>query len=91
MSLTSSSTRVNALAQYNDNLGWEGNPTKAALALEAIRWLLVNRPSRIAQNDRSLDYEPLLEEKKKLEGFIAVAGSNSITRMVTFTRGIPRT
>jgi hypothetical protein len=75
MALTSTSTRANALAQYNDNLTWEGNAAKAALALEAIRWLLVNRPLRIAEGSRSLDYESLLAEKEKLESFVKLSSS----------------
>jgi len=85
MSLTSSSTRANALAQYNDNLTWEGNATKAALALEAIRWLLVNRPSRIAESSRSLDYESLIDEKKRLEEFVTL--NSSAVNRATFTQG----
>jgi len=90
MSLTSSSTRANALAQYNDNLVWEGSATKAAAALEAIRWLLVNRPSRIAQGERSLDYESLADEKRRLEEYIEIASTASTARMATFTQGRPR-
>ena len=85
MSITSASTRAEVLAQYNDNLGWEGNATKAAAALEAIRWLLVNRPSRIAQWERSLDYESLLAEKEKLETFVKL-NSSSVNR-ASFVQG----
>ncbi len=87
MSLTSSSTRVEALAQYNDNLAWEGNATKAGLALEAVRWLLVNRPTKVSRGNRSSDYESLLAEKSKLESFIEVGG-NSVNRS-QFVRGLP--
>ncbi len=87
MSLTSSSTRVEALAQYNDNLTWEGNATKAGLALEAVRWLLVNRPTKVSRGNRSADYESLLAEKSKLESFIEVSG-NSVNRS-QFVRGVP--
>lgn len=90
MGLTSTSIRADALAQYNDNLGWEGNAAKAALALEAIRWLLINRPSRIAQGERSFDYETLADEKKRLENYIEIASTASQAGMATFTRGRPR-
>ena len=89
MSLTSTSTRTEALAQYNDNLSWEGNSTKAALALEAVRWLLINRPQNISESNRSLSYESLLDEKKKLEDFI-VLNSSAVNR-ATFVQGRMRT
>ncbi len=90
MAITSASTRAQVLAQYNDNLGWEGSATKAALALEAIRWLLINRPSRITQGERNLDYETLADEKKRLEEYIAIASTASQAGIVTFTQGRPR-
>jgi len=79
MSLTSSSTRTDAIAQYNDNLSWEGNPAKAVLSLEAVRWLLANRPTRFTRNDRSLDYESLQRLEEKLSGYISLHG-NSVNR-----------
>lgn len=85
MSLTSSSTIANALAQYNDNILWEGDTTKAQNCLEAIRFLLVNRPSRIAQQDNSLDYESLAGQKVELQNYL-----NSATATVnraSFTVG----
>ena len=57
MALTSSSTQANALAQYNNNLDWEGDITKATDALEAVRWLLVNRPATLSKNDRTVNYD----------------------------------
>ena len=85
MALTSSSTITDAINQYNDNLSWEGSTTKAANALEAVRYLLVNRPSRIASNNRNIDFESLVEEKRKLEKFLGVLGSN--VNRCSFTRG----
>jgi len=85
MSLTSASIRTTALAQYNDNLAWEGNAAKAALALESIRWLLVNRPQNISESNRNLSYESLLDEKKRLEEFLAL-NSSSVHR-ATFVQG----
>lgn len=91
MSLSSSSTRADAIAQYDNNLSWEGDPTKAAAELEAVRWLLVHRPTRIAKGDRSFDYESLADEKRRLEEYVEIAGITSSSRVVTFTQGRPRT
>jgi len=85
MTLSGSSTIADALAQYNNNLSWEGSVTKAAAALEAIRFILVNRPAIVASNNRSVNFESLAAEKIKLEEYIAHAGS-SVNRC-PFTRG----
>ncbi len=70
MGLNSSSTQSDALAQYNDNLDWDGDITKARLALEAIRWLLINRPQQLDRHDRSINYESLETELKRLNAFV---------------------
>jgi hypothetical protein len=85
MSLTSSSTIDDALNQYNDNLLWEGDITKAQNALEAVRYILANRPVRIASGERNIDFAELQLEKNKLEQFVSNSGT-SVNR-VTFTRG----
>ena len=85
MALTSVSTIEDALAQYNNNLSWEGDASKAADALEAIRFILVNRPTVIATNNRSINFESLAAEKIELEQFVARAGS-AVNR-ASFTRG----
>jgi len=84
MALSSSSTLADALAQYNDNLSWQGNTAKAALALEAIRWLLVNRARVISDGNTRLDFSELAEEKRKLEEYVASSGTSN---RVSFTRG----
>ncbi len=77
MALDSSSTRTQVLAQYNDNLSWDGNPTKAALALEAIRWLLINRPVGMTQDGKGgVNYASIEAEKTKLEKYVADFGSS---------------
>ncbi|HUX16780.1 MAG TPA: hypothetical protein VMW52_09935 [Phycisphaerae bacterium] len=86
MSLSSASTLTDALGQYNDNLSWENDPTKAAAALEAIRWLLANRPASTASAGVSINYSNLADEKKLLEAYLAGAGS---TRRTSFVRGVP--
>ena len=85
MSLTSSSTLDDALDQYNDNLLWEGNITKAQKALEAARYILVNRPKVIASGVRNINFESILTEKARLEAY--VGGFSSAVNRVRFTRG----
>jgi hypothetical protein len=85
MSLTSSSTIDDALNQYNNNLLWEGDITKAQNALEAVRYILANRPKWIASGGRSVTYDALVTEKEKLMLFVSNSGT-SVNR-VTFTRG----
>ena len=85
MSLTSSSTLTEALNQYNDNLLWEGDITKAQNALEAVRYILANRPNRVTSAVRSINFAELAMEKEKLETFVARSGS-SVNRSL-FTRG----
>jgi len=77
MALDSTSTLDDALAQYNDNLDWDGNSTKAALALAAVRWLFVNRARIITTNDRTINFEALADEKKRLEAYIDRAGTSA--------------
>ena len=57
MALTSASTLSSALAQANDNLAWEGSPTKAADLLEAVRWLGVNRPLYSMESGSQITFE----------------------------------
>lgn len=72
MALDSSSTLPDALAQYNDNLAWEGNASKQILALEAVRWLIANRPvSNTTGDGRTINYADLRAEKARLEGSIS--------------------
>lgn len=85
MALDSTSTLDDALAQYNDNLSWDGNAARAALALAAVRWILVNRPRIIATNDRNINFDSLAAEKEKLEAF--VAGSSATVSRTNFTQG----
>lgn len=83
--ISSSSDLSDALAQYNDNLDWEGDATKAQKCLAAIRWLLVNRPLRTSKDDHSVDFDALKEEKKALTDYLDTHGS-SINRSA-FVRG----
>ena len=91
MALTSTSTLSDALAQYNNNLNWQGDATRAADALAAVRWLLVNRPTANSMRNRSINYESLYTEKAKLEEYVEKFGATSAARRVTFTKGRPLT
>jgi len=85
MSLTHISTVEDALNQYNDNLSWEGSVTKAQSALEAVRYILANRPNIIASGERNVRFDDLQSEKEKLEKFIGKFGGN--VNRCSFTRG----
>jgi len=85
MALSSTSTLEDALAQYNNNLNWEGDLTAARAALAAVRWILVNRPKIIATNDRNISFEALSLEKERIESFIG-SSDTSINRC-SFVRG----
>jgi hypothetical protein len=78
MALTSASTYNDALDQYKDNLSWEGDVTKARAFLEAVRFLLLERPTRSAAADgRSVDRESLKVELDAVKAYLAVADTSS--------------
>jgi len=83
--LSSSSTLDDALAQYNNNLAWDGDIAKASAALEAVRWILVNRPKIVSTNDRNINFESLYNERDRLESFVQNFSSN--VNRAAFTRG----
>jgi len=85
MALTSSSTLATALAQYNDNLSWEGSASKAVLFLESIRWLLVNRPMSTTIQGRSINYNALETQKAEVAAYVAKHGDN--VNRAGFVRG----
>ncbi len=85
MSLSSASRISDALAQYNDNLAWDGSVAKAKLALEAIRFLIANRALIKRDDSVYLSFADLAREKEILEAF--VAGGDDAERS-TFTRGV---
>ena len=85
MVLTSASTITDAYNQYKDNLSWEGDVTKAANALAAVRFLLACRPQQIAaEAGVSITYASLKDEKAKLEAYVT-ARSGGVNR-AAFTR-----
>ena len=92
MALSGSSTLAEAISQYKDNANWIGSPDKAALALEAIRHILLSRPSQLSvYGSRSLTYASLLDEKKRLEEVVMRVGSSASSARASFVRarGVP--
>ena len=85
MALSSSSTLADALAQYDDNLSWEGDVTKATLFLEAIRYILAHRPQTSSIQGRSLSYTALEVEKVAVQEFVQKFGGN--VKRASFVRG----
>lgn len=86
MSLSSSSSLSDAIDQYLDNLSWEGDPDKAVLALEAVRFVLLKRPSHTELNDRRVNYESLADEKKRLEDYVQRMGDTAAAARASFVR-----
>ncbi|MCP4639433.1 MAG: hypothetical protein GY851_03320 [bacterium] len=87
MALSSSSTITDALAQYNDNLRYRGDATKAVNLLEAIEFLLVNRPSQTSADPGSLSFESLKEQKEAVEK--EVNAMDGASRRTHFVQGRP--
>lgn len=85
MALSSSSTLADALAQYDDNLSWEGDVAKATLFLEAIRYILAHRPQTSSIQGRSLSYTALEVEKVAVAEYVQKFGA-SVNRS-SFIRG----
>ena len=77
MALTSSSTLSDALGHYNDNLSWDGDATKAALALEALRYIRVTRPQATARESVQINYIDFEADIKELKKFVTGSSSNS--------------
>ncbi len=69
-----------ALAQYNANLGWQVSPASAGLALEAVRYLLVNRPKEAADQGSSINYESLTTELTALQKFTGATNPRAFGR-----------
>jgi len=89
MALTSDSTLQDALDQYNDNLDWHGSPTRARLALEAVRYLIVNRPQSTPSISGSLNYEQLLEVQRELRRYLDAVSTPTTARRSSLVRGKP--
>jgi hypothetical protein len=73
-------TVADALAQYNANVDWHSSRSSADLALQAIRFLLVNRAQRQEDVGSTLNYESLEQEKVALEQFLGATSSRAFGR-----------
>jgi hypothetical protein len=69
-----------ALDQYNANLSWQLSASAAQAALEAVRYLLMNRPQKQADQGSELNYESLAIESRKLETFLGVSAPRAFGR-----------
>lgn len=71
-----------ALAQYNANLDWNTSQASAQLALEAVRYLIVNQPNSYAVAGRSITKNlPQLEkEQEALMKFLGVGAPRAFGR-----------
>ena len=82
---------TDALTQYNANLGWHQSPASAELALEAIRYLLVNRAKTMDDQGQKIDFESLTTEKAALEKFLGATNPRAFGRsrrnIASFGRG----
>lgn len=70
-----------ALTQYAANAVWEGSQAAATAALEAVRYLLVNRARTInASGTTDVSYESLMSEKAALEKFLGATAPRAFGR-----------
>lgn len=72
-----------ALAQWNENALWHESTTKAGLALEALRYLIVNRAQSSGHAGTNLNYEMLQDEAKKIEKYLGLTGAVAATARTT--------
>lgn len=76
MALTSISTYQDAVDQYNDNLSYEGDAGKSTLFLQAIRWLIGNRPETNSAGSRNFSFETLEKKEKEVSAYLKSLGRN---------------
>ena len=70
-------TIAEALAAYNANLDWDDSPAKAAICLQAIRFLLVNRAQMQSVAGASLNFAALEQEHDRLQDFVRATSTTS--------------
>lgn len=85
MALDANSKLTDALAQLNANLSWNGDYAKASLALEAVRWLLFNRPEQNSDNVRAFNYARLERLEGQLSDYVEMDAGKG--RRAPFVRG----
>ena len=71
---------ASALAQYTASLPWQASQAAAESALDAVRFLLVNRAQHLGDSGFAMSYETLKAEKESLEKFLGVTGPRSFGR-----------
>ena len=69
-----------ALAQYTASLPWQTSVENAQNALDAVRFLLVNRIQHLGDMGTTMSYETLESEKKALEKFLGVTAPRAFGR-----------
>ena len=69
-----------ALNQYNANAQWHLSQASATLALEAVRYLLINRAQKGGSQGDELSFESLTNEKAALEKFLGATAPRSFGR-----------
>jgi|WetSurMetagenome_2_1015567.scaffolds.fasta_scaffold491233_2 hypothetical protein len=69
-----------AKAQYAASLPWQSSVAAAQSALDAIRYLLVNRVQNLSDAQTGLAYESLESEKTALEKFLGVTTPRAFGR-----------
>lgn len=90
MALTGTSTFDDAMAQLNANLAWEGSPSKAADALEAVRWLLFNRAKVSMRQTSQMQFESLADLEKRLSSYVGSVSPTATAQRSPFVRAVPR-
>ena len=73
-------TVQDAVTQYNANLGWQTSQASAELALEAVRFLLINRAQSVSAPGRSVNWSAIESEKALLEKFLGATGPRAFGR-----------
>jgi hypothetical protein len=74
------SSITDAINQYNANLAWNTDPAQAQLALQAVRYLLINRAQIMDDQGQKLSFESLRDEKAALEKFLGATSPRAFGR-----------
>jgi len=74
---------ADALAQYNANLSWQTSIASATAALEAVRYLLINRAQKFDDRGQQMMFESLNTEKTALETFLGAKTPRAFGRSRT--------
>ena len=69
-----------ALTQYAAALPWQSSRANAQSALDAVRYLLVNRVQHLGDSQTQMSYQTLESEKKAIEKFLGVTAPRAFGR-----------